>query len=414
MLGLAGDFVRLVEKDTEADSNILLLTFLVYAGNLIGRTAYSTAGGDQHCCNLFLTIVGTTSHGRKGSALSVVESFFLRGSFAPGLAHILYGISTGEGLIWEIRDPIKRQECDHKARKFEETIVDPGVIDKRLLVSLGEFYQCLAVMRRKENTLSSILRTAWDRDVLQSPAKNSPAKASGAHVSIVGCISRDELLRAIDTGDADNGTLNRFLWACSKRSRLLPEGGKLFDTINSHAWNTLQEQFKNNLDAVRDQSIHLRRDGNASADWGFDHNPTVGIYQQLTEQRTGMWGSITARGAAQVLRLSLLEAVLNGSRKIQREHQNAALEIWRYCDDSARYIFGDRLDDPTAQTIMIALRQAGEAGLTRSEIYSVWQRKKSATEIQAALLRLSQAGLARCEKRDENRTGRPSEVWFAL
>ena len=76
-------------------------------------------------------------------------------------------------------------------------------------MSLGEFFQCLAAMRRKENSLSSLLRTAWDRDVLQSPVKNSPAKATGAHFSMVACISKDELLRAIDTRDADNGTLNR-------------------------------------------------------------------------------------------------------------------------------------------------------------------------------------------------------------
>jgi CHC2 zinc finger len=423
MFGLAGDFVRLVQKDTEADPNILLLTFLVYAGNMLGRTVYSTAGGDKHCTNLYLAIVGTTSHGRKGSAVSVVEAFFLRGDGrVPGLANVLYGISSGEGLIWEIKDPITKEECDRKTGKTEIITVDQGNKDKRLLVSLGEFFQCLAAMRRKENSLSSLLRTGWDRDVLQSPVKNSPAKATGAHLSIVACISKDELLRAIDTGDADNGTLNRFLWACSKRSRLLPQGGKLFDTIKSDEWGKLQAKFNRvslapgeyDNAAVQRDAASFSRDAEANADWGLDENPDCGLYKKLTEPRTGMWGSITARSAAQVLRLSLLEAALNGSRVIRRVHQEAALEIWRYCEQSAKYIFGDRLDDPTAQAIMLALREAGDAGLTRHDISAIFQRNRDGATIQASLIWLSQAGLVRCEKRDEGARGRPSERWFAL
>jgi hypothetical protein len=411
MFGLAGDFVRLVEKDTEADPNIVLLTFLVYAGNLLGRSFYSVTGGDKHCTNLYLSIVGTTSHGRKGSALSVVEAFFLRGSRAPGLANVIHGISSGEGLIWQIRDPITKQE--RKNGRIEEVTIDSGVDDKRLLVSLGEFYQCLAAMRRKDNSLSSLLRTGWDRDVLHTPSKNCPAKATGAHLSIVACISKDELLRAIDTGDADNGTLNRFLWACSKRARLLPQGGKLFTTIESPEWQELQGRFNKNTANLKGEPIYVTRDGNANDGWGFDDNPNQGVYRQLTEQRTGMWGSVTARSAAQVLRLSLLEAALNGCSEIRREHQDAALEIWRYCEQSAKYIFGDRLDDPTAQDIMSALRQAGTAGLTRNEILDIWHRNKQVADIQRALIWLSQAGLARCDKRDGT-GGRPSERWFAL
>ena len=83
MFGLAGDFVRLVQKDTEADPNILLLTFLVYAGNMLGRTVYSTAGGDKHCTNLYLSIVGTTSHGRKGSSALRCRGIFLARRWWP-------------------------------------------------------------------------------------------------------------------------------------------------------------------------------------------------------------------------------------------------------------------------------------------------------------------------------------------
>jgi hypothetical protein len=75
------------------------------------------------------------------------------------------------------------------------------------------------------------------------PTKNNPAKASDAHITMVGAISRAELLRAIDEVDADNGLLNRFLWSCSRRSKPLPEGGCLFEVAESPEWVKLQEAF---------------------------------------------------------------------------------------------------------------------------------------------------------------------------
>ena len=41
-------------------------------------------------------------------------------------------------------------------------VVDAGVKDKRLLVQEGELSQALKVMKREGNTLSPVLRNAWD------------------------------------------------------------------------------------------------------------------------------------------------------------------------------------------------------------------------------------------------------------
>jgi hypothetical protein len=50
-----------------------------------------------------------------------------------------------------------------------------------------------------------------------------------------------------------------------------------------------------------------------------------------------MLGAVTARAEAQ---LALIYAVLDGAALIARPHLEAALEVWRYCDESAAYIFG--------------------------------------------------------------------------
>ena len=411
MYGIAGDFVRMVIPHTEADPNIILLAFLTFAGHLMGREYYAMTGADRHCGNIYLCPVGATGHGRKGSAISVVEHFFEQGAEHPKTGHVLHGISTGEGVIWEIHDAIVKRELNKKTQQFEDTMVEENVPDKRLLIYLSEFHQCIAAMRRQDSILSSVFRQAWDKDILSTPAKNSPAKATGAHLSIIGCITKDELLRQTDAADAENGTLNRFLFACSRRSKLLPEGGKFFELIETAEWKKLQHQLQENIHNIQEYPVRLKRDADASDDWGFDQTPDRGIYNPLSQARASLFGAVTVRAPQQVLRLSLITAAMNGCREIRREHQDAAYEIWRYCDESAKFIFGT-IDDTTGVQIVNALRIAGTAGLTRTQIYKIWNGRKPAAEINKALNSLATSGILRLQA--DGAPGRSSEKCFLI
>lgn len=284
--------------------------------------------------------------------------------------------------------------------------VDAGIKGKRLLVRQSEFFGALQVMRRQGNTLSPVIRDAWDRGDLNTMVKNSPAKATGAHVSVIGNITKEELLRSMLRDDADNGFANRFLWCCSVRSKSLPEGGKL-RTVD---FSGLQKRFAE----ARHNCQHLgqvERDAEAADLWGRDDTPGIGLYSELTKERHGLLGAVTARAAAQVLRISLVYALLDGSEQIWQEHLLAASEVWRYCLDSARYIFGDANGDPAADEILLQLRRAQD-GLTRAQIRDIFDRNKSSEEIARALMFLHNAGLARFDKEPTN--GRPTERWFAV
>ena len=68
-IGPAGDFVRIVTPHTEADPAGLLLQFLAGVGCMMGRYAYFRAEADRHYPNLFVALVGVSSHGRKGTKL---------------------------------------------------------------------------------------------------------------------------------------------------------------------------------------------------------------------------------------------------------------------------------------------------------------------------------------------------------
>ena len=63
--------------------------------------------------------------------------------------HVSPGLSTGEGVIWHVRDEItKREPIKERGRTidFHEVISDEGVLDKRLLVISSEFAQVLRVI----------------------------------------------------------------------------------------------------------------------------------------------------------------------------------------------------------------------------------------------------------------------------
>jgi len=76
------------------------------------------------------------------------------------------------------------------------SLVDPGVADKRLLVQQSEFFGALQAMKRQGNNLSPTMRDAFDKGHLNSMVKNSPAKATDAHITIVGNITKENCCAA--------------------------------------------------------------------------------------------------------------------------------------------------------------------------------------------------------------------------
>jgi len=86
--------------------------------------------------------------------------------------------------------------------------------------------------------------------------------------------------------------------------------------------------------------------------------------------------------------------LLDCVKEVGIEHLRAALEVWRYCYDSARFTWGAALGDPSADSILSALREHRD-GLTRWEISNHFGRNKPAAEIDRAINTLAERGLIR-------------------
>jgi hypothetical protein len=214
-------------------------------------------------------------------------------------------------------------------------------------------------------------------------------------VSIIGHVTRDELLRSLDRTELGNGFANRFLWVCARRARVLPFGGDSVDLKSLTARLGGALIFAREVETVT---------------WAADARPIwEAEYAALSEGLPGILGSVTARAEAQVVRIAMIYALLDERTCIGAAHLRAALALWKYSFASARWVWGDSLGDPTADELLNLLR-AYPRGRTETEIRDHFGKHRSAEVGRARQLLLTHR-LAHFVSQPTD--GRPLHRWFA-
>ncbi len=383
--GVIGELVTAIEPHSESDPVAILAQSLIVFGSMLGQSGYYQVEASRHHTNEFAVLVGESSRARKGSSLDHVLSVFSTVDECWAQRRIASGLASGEGLVWRVRDP--ESEADIA-----------GGEDKRLLTIEPEFAAVLKVTKRQDNTLSAILRNAWDGKTLETLAKTAPARATGAHISIIGHITRDELVRNVDASEVANGFLNRFMHFAVRSSKTLPFGGEI-DQVN--------------FTAITDQLRLALRFGQAAERVRFGHDAREiwpAHYARLRAGHHGLWGDVTARAEAHVVRLALLYALLDCSATIDAAHLRAALAVWDYAEQSARWCYGHSLGDPLTDELWQAISHHPQ-GMTRTDIRDHFSRNKRRHDIDDALARLVGADLAEC-RHHAVANGPAVETWY--
>ena len=379
---LLGEIVTTIAPHTEADPVAILTQMLVAFGAAVGRGAWFTVEATRHHPNEFMLLVGDTSKARKGSSWDHVRR--LTADVDPTIERrILTGLSSGEGLIWAVRDP---------------TAQDPGIPDQRLLIVEPEFASVLKTSAREISTLSPTLRCAWDGRPLAILTRTAPARSTHAHIALIGHITQTELRRHTTQIELSNGYLNRILLIACRRQRLLPEGGHHDPLAATGLTRLLTASLKHAQTAGQ-----VRLDKDARERW---HD----AYRQLARPLPGVLGQITARAEAHTIRLALIYALTDGKRHIGAQHLDAALALQDYAARSAGWALQGATGEPLAEQIHAAL-QANPAGLTRSQISDALKHNQPAGQIDHALQALQTTGRARATQIPTG--GRPAQLWTA-
>lgn len=401
LYGLAGNIVRSIDPFTEADPASVLIHALAAFGNVIGSGAHAAVQNDLHPARMFAVVVGESSKGRKGTSWSTPREIFGKVDSKWSDGRVRCGLSSGEGLIYHVRDELRKTVPVKKGGRiidYEEEIVDSGESDKRLFCIESEFSSMLKIMGREGNSLSGVVRQAWDTGNLSTLTRNNPLHSTGAHVSIIGHTTKDELIRCLSATEQCNGFGNRFLWLLAKRSKALPHGAALPPEI----LNSLTEQMERAVSFSRNAG-RIVRDTSANEMWET-------IYYLLSEGRPGLAGGLLNRAEAQVLRLSLIYALMDCSSVIRVEHLQAATAVWDYCEASVHYIFGTKTGDQYADRITQALLESENGYLTDDDIGRLFGGHRT-REKDLALDLLLRVGKVTKESRQTK--GRPVTVWKA-
>lgn len=380
--GVLGEFLKYVEPFTEADNAAILIQALAGLGIYMGPDFYKIAGDAQRG-KLFVVIVGNSSKARKGTSwgivyelLSAVDSYFTRN-------RILSGFGSGEAIIGKLKD------SDVSDRALE--------VDPRLVVAGGEFAQILQVMNREGNTLSAVIRDGWDNRPMSSIVKSGELKVSNHHIGLISHITNEELLGSLKRHNYFNGFANRFLYVWSKRSKMVPFPEPLDPGIVQSFGIRIRESIRKVKDQV---GTELRMSPESSDIW-------ADTYPELSRDRYGLTGAVLSRAEAQVIRLAVIYAVLDGSSWIEPGHMRAALAVWEYSEASVNRIF-EQIQSGNEDRIVSLLKEAGK--LKRTDIHSMLGNNLSGAEIDRIKESLVSNRFISVNVVHGGR-GRPSEEW---
>lgn len=399
--GIAGEFVGLATRQSEADQAAVLATFLARFAAEIGTQPILRVGDALHFPRIFVAVVGATSKARKGTSAKPVDRLFtLKPEVDPlGAATSPGPLSSGEGLVNAVRDKTSTWKPDPvKENGGEYITTDPGVADKRLYVCDEEFAAALKCIRREGNTLSAILRSAWDHGNIHPLTKSNLIKATGAHIVIVTHITRAELTKHLGNTELLNGLANRFLWILARRPKIVPFPEPMPDDELRRIQKTIIERIRN---AHTETELSLSNEMREL--WQQE-------YPALSAPHPGLVGGVISRAEAQVMRLSMIYALLDGNHQIGLKHLQAASAFWRFAKDSAKFIFNGRESNPHVTKIWVAIGENGQMNAT--DINRLFDGNLPAGEIQKALNELINDGII--EEKSVKTNGRPRKVYSLI
>lgn len=395
LYGIAGEFAKEACLKSEADPAAVLMTLLTRMGAYFGRDACLWHGGMRFPPKLYVAIAGRSAKGRKGTSTYPVvdiadriDKLLARATLNPVRA-VDGTAASGEGLAYMLRDASDKKDEDGKP-------TDEGVDDKRLFLLEEELGGLLKIAKREGNSVTAALRKLWDPSGTFHPiTKTSPIKASGTHICMVAHVTFGELLTHLNSVESSNGFANRFLWVCSRRSKVEPEP----EMIPTPRLDMYAGEFADAVIFADRHKSGLNLSKEASVLW---HT----MYRDLDIERGGLVGNLCDRAHAQVLRIATIFAILDKSTEVKPEHLKASRAVWQYCEDSIGYIFGADIDQDEQKVLHHLQDQSGEVA------QSVLSRKlfKDRPSVLAnKLLRLEEQG--KVTRRREKGKGRTATYW---
>lgn len=371
--GPIGDWLALIEPETEASLASLGAGLIAALGAFMGRGIQLQVGRITHTPNIFAVQVGPTGTARKGTADGEIRHFLevLDRSFAYD--NTASGFGSGEALIERVSDP----DYDDNDK------LKSGTPDQRLYIQESEFSKLLRIADRQGNVLSDVIRLAFDADrPLANAAKGSRKLKSSKHcISMFGGITPDELTQLFPALAAVSGTGNRYLWVWSDPDKLLPWGGRDVDI------SPIVNETRMNINTLRGhKTVEFSADART---WWEEHYPTLRQASHVPESIKPM----VTRTSDQTQRIALVYAASEGSKMVTSDHLEAGLAWVEHSTQTVQAVLGGLVRNEEAGRILAALRQHPGVPAKKTELHDLFNRHLTGTALDAAISQLEEADL---------------------
>lgn len=385
------DIIKACCECSEAVPVAVAINILIRFSALVGPMVYLPIGDEKRLLNEFVLMVGPTGLG-KGSSnhgpdriFKQVESYLeldLQNQFQAGkseginqYSHLKIhsgGLSSGEGLAAELDDGSDKSQA---------------VTDKRIIVFESEFSNTMSMHQRSGNTVSMVLRNAFDGVDIKPLTKRDKVRVTRPYVCLFANITASELTTHEQSKTlTHNGMLNRFLilWQQPVKEVPFPEPMPS-DKVEHYA-------------SLIAQRIMLSRNYSHETHW----KKTTALARPLSlnDDAKSLWKkeygrllnrpdcdvvmTLTRRHRLHALILSSLFALLDGRLTIQPADIRSALSWCEYSRKSVVYIFNVMAKQATAQQLhglsrkvlyAIAVLNKKNHQCTASDLYNWFQRK---------------------------------------
>lgn len=394
-----GQLVGNLAPTSEADPINILVSLLAAAGVMLGQGPHVQAGDDRHPLLVWPMIVGKTGGGRKGAGWSTARRALVAADADFMVHNVRTGLTSGEGLatMFAVSDDDEPED--------ENTRPAPGRLppgDLRLFVYEVEWGGVMDRMGRVGNSLSAMLRSAWEGGDLSTMNVNARV-APSSHLAVLAHITPEEFRSKVRASDLAGGTYNRFLPVAVARSKFLPLSTGADQDLVTDLGASLANRVRH---GAKLGAIGLTAD--AAALWH-------GLYVEFGSEHSddhGPVGQFLSRTAPNCLRVAAIHAALDRKTAIDTDHLTAAAALVRYSIASARAVFNA---DPSLARLAAWIAEAATAGRTRTEISKeFFGGNKSADEVTRLLDQLTNTGHITPHKRPPaSGRGRPIESFTA-
>ncbi len=372
--GLLGELVDDLAPGTDASLVGLLGSCIALSGALIPGWAYFHR---EQTTSPFIALVGESSIGRKGTAMTRVMDAFGHALETATVHRVtLDGINSGEGLVASL----------HYRREHYPQEPTIGLLFEE------EYATLMASRSRDGSTLDPRMRSAFDGGPLSNRKAGETKTVMPPYwlPALIG-ITPAELRTRLEPGALQSGSANRWLYLPVTRRDI-------------EATNALPEFSREHVEAIlaahkaaMKRPLRLEVDDAIQAKLReySDFLPTVAF---------GIARDLTRRLSIIAFRVALVHAVVERAARVTVEHMRRAIALTEYARRGIAWVFGDTIGNPDADLLFRHLQASGRLRqnvITRQIIRDPLRRQAAIDELlrlgRAQVVTVQTAGRARSE-----------------